>query len=116
MGWHPERVDQEKVSQACETIAIEFAKGTDTPLDDLAATQTGTALKFVLEKLLGTAPHKMGLSADAHGTFDTPKEGKKEQIEEAAKKAGVKLSPTLLALLMQLAGPMIEKILERLKK
>lgn len=44
------------------------------------------------------------------------RETKEERIKRLAKEKGVKLDPALLAMLLQLAGPLIEMILERLKK
>lgn len=44
------------------------------------------------------------------------RETKEERIRRLANEKGVKLDPALLAILLKLAGPLIEALLERLKK
>ncbi len=110
--WHGERVDQAKVSDACQTIAVEFAKGTDTPLDDLAAAQTGKVIAVVLKRLLVPSIEAGPLLETVRDPEDIA--NKETQIRSLAQAKGVSLSPSVLKLLLQFAIPVIEKILNGL--
>lgn len=118
MGWHPERINQSVVSQSSENIAVEFAKGSDTLVDDFIAGQTGKGIALVLNKLLGP-PSMAGLEGDEDLdiVMGARREDKMAAIKEKAKAMGLGPLPAiLLRLLSTMAWPLIEKFLSDLFK
>jgi hypothetical protein len=88
-----------------KAAAAEFAKGTPSPLDDLAVSYIADALiQLLIDKL---EPRPVAFAAAPFGP---------QEIVSAAEALGVKLSPALVAILLQLAWPVVEALLKRWSK
>lgn len=88
-----------------KAAATTFAKGTPSPLDDLAIGYLSDALiQLLIDKL---EPRPVVFAAAPFGPG---------QIEEPAKALGVSLNPAVIAILLQLAWPIVESLLKRWSK
>jgi hypothetical protein len=87
-----------------KAAAAEFAKGTPSPLDDLAVSYIADALTQLLIDKIEPRP-----TVFAAAPFP-------QEIAAAAAALGVKLNPAVIAILLQLAWPVVQSLLERWSK
>ena len=92
--------------------AREFAEQTPNVVDDFVVAQFAETLQEAFYALFRKTPIMMNAAPMEALT----REQKRARILELATARGVTLSPTLIALLLQFAWPLIEKILDGLKK
>lgn len=101
----PANVDWRAFTTHVKAAAAEFAKGTPSPLDDLAVNYIADALiQLLIDKL---EPRPTVFAAAPFGP---------DEVVNAAKALGVTLNPAVIAILLQLAWPVVESLLRRWSK